>query len=220
MTAVPVVATSRDHLIALVNAEIQAHGVHCDLNHVDVSNITNMEGLFAMTKFNGDISAWDTSNVESMVEMFYDCPFNGDISRWNTSKVERMANMFQRSSFSGNISQWDTRNVRYFQEMFLNSAFVGDISNWTVYPKNARELSNMFSDEQVARLSAPNMYCWVVAISFPEFSLRPEWITHLHAILPPLLGLGLPVVDAARMVHQAWQERHLDVELIELPALD
>ncbi len=75
-----------------------------DPNIWDVSNITNMNGLFSYRKFNGNISNWDVSNVENMSRMFYRSEFNGDISKWNVSKVINMGHMFNYSKFNGNIS--------------------------------------------------------------------------------------------------------------------
>ena len=49
----------------------------------DVSNVTNMSGMFYQTKFNNDISQWDVSNVRDMSSMFQWSKFNQDISRWN-----------------------------------------------------------------------------------------------------------------------------------------
>jgi surface protein len=33
----------------------------------DTSNVTDMNGMFSNSMFNGDVSKWDTSNVKDMV---------------------------------------------------------------------------------------------------------------------------------------------------------
>ena len=68
-----------EELYAMITDEIYKHGYECSLNHIDVSKITDMGGLFMGSKFNGDISGWDVSNVENMYEMFLSAKFSGDI---------------------------------------------------------------------------------------------------------------------------------------------
>ena len=65
------VAKSRKSLDILINNRIKKQGPNCDLNDIDVSQITDMSELFSYSKFNGDISNWDVSNVEYMDNMFY-----------------------------------------------------------------------------------------------------------------------------------------------------
>ena len=72
---------TKDELIKIIKDEVEKNGWECDLNHIDVSQITNMSYLFSkayngygLAKFNGDISKWDVSNVKNMTSMFDDCP--------------------------------------------------------------------------------------------------------------------------------------------------
>ena len=84
-----VVAKDKEHLRTLIKEAIAKNGPNCDLNFIDVSNVTDMEGIFWESEFNGDISKWDVSNVEDMSHMFQDSAFNGDISGWNLAKIEK-----------------------------------------------------------------------------------------------------------------------------------
>jgi len=69
-----------DELQGLIKYSMRWFGKKCNLNWIDVSNITNMYCMFHYSYFNGDISKWDTSNVTKMNYMFNNSEFNGDIS--------------------------------------------------------------------------------------------------------------------------------------------
>ena len=146
--------TSKDELVDLIIKEIETNGPNCSLNHIDVSDITDMRDLFkggkhwligdhpVLSKFNGDISKWDVSNVTDMSYMFDRCEYsgkNGDISNWDVSNVTNMSSMFLDSKFNGDISKWDVSNVENMSSMFLDSKFNGDISKW-----NVSNVENMF----------------------------------------------------------------------------
>lgn len=85
---------SKKLLIRLLRTLRKERGDNGDYNDIDVSEITDMSGLFDnddFLYFNGDITCWDTSNVRNIEYMFYGtASFNRDISRWNVSKVECM----------------------------------------------------------------------------------------------------------------------------------
>jgi hypothetical protein len=101
-----IIANDVRHLRKIIKHEMEINGKNCDLNHIDVSEVTDMQGLFADLEFNGDISQWDVSSVKDMNYMFHASIFNGDISKWNVSKVENMDHMFSKSKFLGNIEEW------------------------------------------------------------------------------------------------------------------
>ncbi len=110
-----VVAKSKKHLRKLIEKAINEKGWEADLNFIDVSKITDMSRLFSsypnndLAAFNGDISKWDVSNVTEMNGMFENSKFNGDISKWDVSSVTDMGGMFSNSCFNGDItlSAWD-----------------------------------------------------------------------------------------------------------------
>ena len=133
---------SKKELKSIISHAIKLFGTKCNLNWIDVSNVTDMHGMFLYSQFNGDISQWDVSNVTDMSDMFYDTHFNGDISKWDVSKVTDMSRMFDNSKFNGDISQWDVSNVTNMKEMFACSKFNGDISNWDV--SNVENMNGMF----------------------------------------------------------------------------
>ena len=82
----------RKELQEMIEDELEAQGPDADLNHIDVSKVTNMRGLFSYKQIgNIKIDEWDTSNVTTMEGMFKDCQkFNADLSRWDVSKVTDM----------------------------------------------------------------------------------------------------------------------------------
>ena len=50
----------------IVKSEIERLGNNADLNHIDVSQVTDMSYLFKKSEFNGDISKWNVSSVTNM----------------------------------------------------------------------------------------------------------------------------------------------------------
>ena len=135
-------AHDTEHLTTLINNQILTYGPACDLNHIDVSKIEDMDALFCGT-FNGNIARWDVSNVYSMSSMFERSQFNGDLSRWNVSGVTSMSCMFADSIFNNDIAHWTVSSVISMRSMFCESVFNNDISQWDV--SNVEHMDSMFA---------------------------------------------------------------------------
>lgn len=104
----------RHHLMAVIEDTITIHGRFCDLNHLDVSDVTDMSTLFLNSNFDGDISGWDVSNVTSMAYMFNKSNFSGDLDLWNVGKVRYMTGMFREALRIPDISQWKPYSLEAF----------------------------------------------------------------------------------------------------------
>ena len=107
--------TTKEKLVQIIKAEVERKGWNCSLNHINVSQITDMTKLFSNTfngyglgKFNGDISRWDVSNVRGMYGMFRENEsFNQPIGDWDVSGATNMGDMFQGAkAFNQDLSKW------------------------------------------------------------------------------------------------------------------
>jgi surface protein len=124
-----IIHATNDTIKKIVKDELDKLGHDADLNHIDVSKVTNMYSLFSCHQddlgptyndLNPDISEWDVSKVIDMQFMFEGCKnFNQDISQWNVSKVEYMSSMFKYcEKFNQDLSKWNIQNVKYHYSMF------------------------------------------------------------------------------------------------------
>lgn len=120
--------------------------INQNINHWDVSNVTNMGNFFRDAKlFNQPLDNWDVSNVTLMPQVFMNAEnFNQDIDNWDVSKVTNMASMFNGAkSFNRNIGSWNVGNVTQMHYMFYGAkGFNQDISQWNV--SNVTNMSFMF----------------------------------------------------------------------------
>ena len=119
-----------------------------DITKVVTTLVTDMK-LLLYNRFNQDIGSWDVSNVTDMGGMFQATPFNQDIGSWDTSSVTDMNNMFYRAtSFNQDIGSWDTSNVTSMRQMFSNgdsvriTKFNQDIGSWDT--SSVTDMSGMF----------------------------------------------------------------------------
>ena len=140
-----IIVATNETIHQIVRDEIKRLGKDADLNHIDVSQVTDMPYLFQSTDFQGDVSRWDVSNVKNIRFMFDGCKnFNGDLSNWNVSNVEDMTYMFEGcNNFNSDLSNWNVSNVKNMGMMFeYCENFNCDLSNWDV--SNVEDMNHMF----------------------------------------------------------------------------
>ena len=144
-----------DDIKKIVKDEIERLGPTANLNHIDVSAVTDMSELFMCFdngyplyryryQLNPDISEWDVSNVRFMINTFRDCDsFNCNIGKWDVSSVESMENMFCGcSNFNQPIGDWNVSSVTNMHCMFYEARhFNQDIGNWDV--SNVENMNSM-----------------------------------------------------------------------------
>jgi surface protein len=108
----------------------------------DVSNVTDMRGMFFNTTFNQPINNWDVSKVLDTRWMFSYSLFNQPLGNWIVSNVIDMGNMFRTSVFNQPIGNWDVSNVTNMSAIFGESPFNQPIGNWDV--KKVSNMNGMF----------------------------------------------------------------------------
>ena len=121
----------------------------------DVSNVTNMSGLFSNpNNFDENISFWDVSNVTNMSAMFYGAEqFNQNISNWDVSNVTNMEQMFfGADSFDQDISSWEVSNVNNMENIF-------DIVTNNLSDENKCAIHNSWSEKTTAWIYDWSIFC-------------------------------------------------------------
>lgn len=134
------------------------------INNWDMSNVTDMTGMFYRSNFNAPISNWDTSNVTSMSEMFvFDEYFNQPIGNWDVSNVTDMSSMFSGANSFNQPLDWDTSNVTDMSEMFSGASSFNQPLNWNT--SNVTNMSIMFNsainfNQNISSWNVDNVLSW------------------------------------------------------------
>ena len=146
-----IIHATDDTIREIVKSEIDRLGFNADLNHIDVSKVTNFVGLFSgrnnnvineprrlgkkYKDINPDVSKWNVENAINFDSMFLGCEkFNCNLNKWDTSKAKRMSYMFCLCyEFNSDISNWDVSSCERMNGMFsCAKSFNCDISKWDV----------------------------------------------------------------------------------------
>ncbi len=139
-----------------------ATSFNTNINHWDVSRITNMSEMFRdATNFNQDLNSWNIMNVTNSQNMFYGATsFNGNISGWNTVNITNTGSMFRgAASFDQNIKNWNISKVTNSSSMFYGAtSFNSDIGEW-----NTEKITNMNSMFRGATSFDQNLASWDIS---------------------------------------------------------
>lgn len=117
-----------------------------NINHWDVSTITDMSSMFRLNDFfNQSLDSWDVSNVEDFSSMFSGASsFNQPLDNWLMSSATDLAGMFAGTPFNHPLNDWDVSKVTDMSSMFSGSTkFNQPLENWNT--SNVTTMSSMFS---------------------------------------------------------------------------
>ena len=187
----------------------EEYGYVFDFSNWDVSNVTNMNRMFAWPQGApdyGNLDDWNVGNVTDMSEMFsYNRSLEniGDLSNWDVSSVTNMRAMFNEGNFItslGDLRGWDVSSVTDMHSMFngigayasIDDAslilFIGDLANWNV--SNVTDMDYMFNGP-VVRSQVGDLSGWCVQniITEPrDFAYQwndlPTWFEDNPSFLP------------------------------------
>ncbi len=122
-----------------------------NINSWNVSTVTDMTNMFALSGFNDNIGSWNVSNVTNMTQMFYgNEAFNQDIGNWNVLNVTTLPEMFNgATAFNQDIGDWDVSSVTDMGSLFAYAVnFNQSLSSWDV--SNVTDMTDIFTNTNLS----------------------------------------------------------------------
>ena len=111
------------------------HNISLDAQGWDVSNVTEMKGMFWASAFNQSLDNWNVSKVTNMNNLFNGLSsFDQSINNWDVSQVTEMDAMFTgATSFNQPLNDWNVSGLTRMWHMFYGAtSFNQNISGWDV----------------------------------------------------------------------------------------
>ena len=130
-----------------------------DGSNLDVSNVTNMHGMFSGNSISDltPLAHWDTSKVTDMSYMFTKNSISDltPLANWNTGKVTDMSYMFTKNSISDltPLANWNTNNVTNMGGMFTSNSIsdLTPLAHWDT--SEVTNMNGVFYSNKVSNLT-------------------------------------------------------------------
>ena len=121
-----------------------------DLSGWDISNVTDMRGMFARCSSLKEINLPRTENVKDMSWMFNGCTKLTKVELPHTENVKSMWSMFYLCSGLTKVELPHTENVKSMWSMFKGcTSLEQDFSKWDI--SNVKHKANMFDGTKVTK---------------------------------------------------------------------
>ncbi len=93
-----IIAENKADLRECIKEALYLQGADCDLNHIDISKVTDLSNLFADCTGQPDVSHWEVGHVRDMSGLFVRADYCGDLSAWRPQSLEKATTMLTRHS--------------------------------------------------------------------------------------------------------------------------
>ena len=199
-----------------------AHLSKFDGSSLDVSNVTEMNGMFAYNKISDltSLANWDTSKVTNMSIMFTSNKVSDltPLANWDTSKVTEMSYMFYNAFISNltPLANWDISKVTDMYYMFANNHDLIDlrpIANWNISSvKNDKSL--FYGDTKLNLTNINNTPLMQGFLKMPKALQNAVFITNNADLVKAITGQDIPTLTNTAKRTITFNIPHADPETI------